>query len=42
MKSKSNIKSIIFDMGGVILDINAKETFGIPAALSVLFNITTD
>lgn len=29
-------------MGGVILDINAKDTFSIPAALSVLFNITTD
>jgi len=42
MASKSNIKSIIFDMGGVILDINAKDTFSIPAALSVLFNITTD
>ncbi len=42
MHNKPNIKSIIFDMGGVILDINTKQTFNVPIALSVLFNITAD
>ena len=36
------IKAIIFDVGGVILDLSSKETLNIPTSLSVLFNISTD
>ena len=36
------IKAVIFDMGGVILDLSSKETLNIPTSLSVLFNISTD
>lgn len=40
MKTKSKLKAIIFDMGGVILDLTAKETLKVPNALSVMFDIS--
>lgn len=42
INNKSTIKAIIFDMGGVILDLTAKETLSIPKAISVMFDIPLD
>lgn len=36
------IKAILFDFGGVILDLEKKQTIQIPQALSLLFGITHD
>jgi len=42
LNNKKKITSIIFDMGGVILDINSKPTFNVPVALSKMFKIPID
>src|SRR4030066_1672078 len=36
------IKAIIFDMGGVILDLSKKESLSIPKALSIMFEISLE
>jgi len=42
IKKQQEIKAIIFDVGGVILDLNKKKTLRIPESISTIYGISIE